>query len=277
MKTIYRKEKIKMFLKDYYFGYGKWITLLRLIGGPGLILIGLDLYRKGFDKFSVAYSGFCILYGIYMIFKPYLWVLFRLDNYRTENIAIQVDEDSLLLTDDKNESKIGFETFKKIFDRKSYYSFVISKSQRLRIPKRLIDKSGQEIIEDRIKTHYNILYKNDGFVRRYSEGFKLKILAELSTGNYSKKKLGEIYGINRTTINEWIKKYDRKDLMNTRVIVETQDETTRLKALQKEIKQLKELLIKKDLDRLVLDSYLEVAAEKLGCKSVEELKKNLSI
>jgi len=65
--------------------------------------------------------------------------------------------------------------------------------------------------------------------------------------------------------------------MNTRVIVETQDETTRLKALQKEIKQLKELLIKKDLDRLVLDSYLEVAAEKLGCKSVEELKKNLSI
>jgi len=125
--------------------------------------------------------------------------------------------------------------------------------------------------------HVAIMYKNDGFVRRYSEGFKLKILAELSTGNYSKKKLGEIYGINRTTINEWIKKYDRKDLMNTRVIVETQDETTRLKALQKEIKQLKELLIKKDLDRLVLDSYLEVAAEKLGCKSVEELKKNLSI
>ncbi len=117
------------------------------------------------------------------------------------------------------------------------------------------------------------MYKNDGFVRRYSEGFKLKILAELSTGNYSKKKLGEIYGINRTTINEWIKKYDRKDLMNTRVLVETQDETTRLKALQKEIKQLKELLIKKDLDRLVQDSYLEVAAEKMGYKNVAELKK----
>lgn len=121
------------------------------------------------------------------------------------------------------------------------------------------------------------MYKNDGIVRRYSEGFKLKILAELSTGNYSKKQLGEIYGINRTTINEWIKKYNRKDLMNTRILVETQDETTRIKALQKEIKQLKELLIKKDLDKLVMDSYLEVAAEKLGYKSVEELKKNLNI
>ena len=108
--------------------------------------------------------------------------------------------------------------------------------------------------------HVAKMYKNDGIVRRYSEGFKLKILAELSTGNYSKKQLGEIYGINRTTINEWIKKYNRKDLMNTRILVETQDETTRIKALQKEIKQLKELLIKKDLDKLVMDSYLEVVA-----------------
>jgi transposase-like protein len=65
------------------------------------------------------------------------------------------------------------------------------------------------------------MYKNDGIVKRYSEGFKLKILAELSKGKFSKKKLGEIYGINRTTINEWIKKYNRKDLMNTRILVET--------------------------------------------------------
>jgi len=121
------------------------------------------------------------------------------------------------------------------------------------------------------------MYNNNQIVRRYSEGFKLKILAELSTGKYTKKKLGDIYGINRTTINEWIKKYDRKDLMNTRILVETTDETTRLKALQKEIKQLKELLIKKDLDRLVQDSYLDVASAKLGYKNVGELKKNLNI
>jgi len=144
-----------MFIQDYYFGYGKWITILRLIGGPGLILIGLDLYKKGFDKFSVAYSGFCFLYGIYMILKPYLWVLFRLDNYKTENIEVKVNNDFLLLKDDQNESKIGFETFKKIFDKKSYFSFVISKSQRLRIPKRLIENEEQDIIKNRIKTHYN--------------------------------------------------------------------------------------------------------------------------
>lgn len=121
------------------------------------------------------------------------------------------------------------------------------------------------------------MYKNDGILRKYSEGFKLKILAELSTGKYSKRELGDIYGVNRTTINEWVKKYNRKDLMNTRILVETKGETSRLKALQKEIKQLKELLIKKDLDKLAMDSYLEVAAEKLGYKNVDELKKNLNI
>lgn len=121
------------------------------------------------------------------------------------------------------------------------------------------------------------MYKNDGYVRRYSESFKLKVLAELTKGNHSKRQIALTYGIQSSTINVWIKKYDRKDLMNTRVTVQTDDELTRIKALQKELKQLKDLLIKKDLDKLVTDSYLEVAAENLGYKDVEELKKNLNI
>ena len=121
------------------------------------------------------------------------------------------------------------------------------------------------------------MYNNNKIIRRYSESFKLKLLSELSNGNHTKSKLAKIYGINPSTINEWIKKYDRKDLMNSRVMIETKDEISRLKALQKEIKQLKDLLIKKDLDKLVTDTYLEVAAESLGYKNVEELKKNLNI
>jgi transposase len=121
------------------------------------------------------------------------------------------------------------------------------------------------------------MYKNDGITRRYSEGFKLKVLAELSSGKYNKSELGRFYGINRTTLNKWIEQYDRKDLMNTRILVETNDEIGRIKALQKEVEQLKSLLLKKDLDKLIVDSYLEVAATNLGYKNVDELKKNLNI
>src|SRR4030042_5937610 len=108
------------------------------------------------------------------------------------------------------------------------------------------------------------MYKNERVTRRYSECFKLKILSELSTVKYSKRELSRIYGLQSSTINEWIKKYDRKDLMNTRIMVENEDEISRVKALQKELEQLKKLLIKKDLDQLANDSYLEVAAEMLG-------------
>jgi hypothetical protein len=159
MKTFYRKEKISMFLHDYYFGYSKWITFLRLFGGPIILLIGLDLYKNGYDKFSVAYSGFCLIYGVYLILKPYLWFLLRLDNFKTGNVEIKVSNDFLLLIDEHNESKIGFETFKNIFDKKSYFTFVISKTQRLRLPKRLIENEEQEIIKSKIKTHYNTAYK----------------------------------------------------------------------------------------------------------------------
>ena len=121
------------------------------------------------------------------------------------------------------------------------------------------------------------MYKNEQVIRRYSEGFKLKILTELSTGKYSKKQLGNIYGIDRSTINEWIKKYDRKDLMNTRIMIENEDDLSRIQALQKEIEQLKKVIVKKDLEMLVNDSYLEVIAEKYGYKNVAELKKNINI
>jgi hypothetical protein len=151
MNSLYRKEKIVLFLKDYYFGYNKWITILRLIGGPLLITLGLDLYIKGFDKSSIAYSGFCILYGVYMIFKPYLWILFRLDSFKTEKVEISIDDNFFTIKDHKNESKIGFDSFINIYDKKDHFVFVISKSQRLRIPKRLIEVDEQEIIRNKIK------------------------------------------------------------------------------------------------------------------------------
>ena len=79
------------------------------------------------------------------------------------------------------------------------------------------------------------MYKNGQVTRRYSEGFKIKVLDELSSGKYSKRQLSMIYGLQCSTMNGWIKKYNRKELMNTRIMVENQDDISRLKALNKEI------------------------------------------
>ena len=78
------------------------------------------------------------------------------------------------------------------------------------------------------------MYRNDKVIRRYIEPFKLKILAKLTIVKHTKSELCKLFSIAPTTVNEWIKKYKRKDLMNTRVRVETKDEISRIKALQKE-------------------------------------------
>lgn len=121
------------------------------------------------------------------------------------------------------------------------------------------------------------MLKNRHNIRQFSESFKLKVLAELSKGKYTKQELCRLYDIGYSTLNDWIRKYGREDLMNKRITVGTMDELSRVKALEKEVAKLKELLIKKDLDSLVLDSYLAIAAKELGFKSVEELKKKLDI
>ena len=120
------------------------------------------------------------------------------------------------------------------------------------------------------------MLKNQQTIKRFSESVKLKVLSELGEGKYTKRELSRIYNVGPSTITDWIHKYQRKDLLNQRVTVESMEELSRIHALQKEIVQLKELLVKKDLDQLVVDSYLEVAAKQLGFKNGEELKKKLA-
>ena len=118
--------------------------------------------------------------------------------------------------------------------------------------------------------------KNNFVTKRYSEGFKLKILSELSSGKYSKNELAKRYGLNVTTITRWVVGYKRFDLMNKRVVIQNPGEASQLQALRKELEQLRKLLVRKELELLAGESYLEVVARQHGYKDVEELKKNLN-
>ena len=88
------------------------------------------------------------------------------------------------------------------------------------------------------------MYKNDKVIRRYSEPFKLKILDELSIGKHTKSELCKLYSIAPTTVNVWIKKYNRKDLMNTRVKVETNTKYLELRHFKKKLNSLKNYYLK---------------------------------
>jgi hypothetical protein len=53
------------------------------------------------------------------------------------------------------------------------------------------------------------------------------------------------------------------------------DEKDKIKELEKRISELKNLIVNKDLKLFENDVYLEILAEQLSFKDVDELKKNL--
>ena len=112
-------------------------------------------------------------------------------------------------------------------------------------------------------------------IKRYSENFKLKVLHELESGKYTTYELVKLYGISPGSIYHWIKKYSRFDLLHKQVIIQTMDEKDKIRQLENQIKQLKELLIEKDLTNITNQVFFEDAIKQLGFRSFEEFKKNV--
>ena len=121
------------------------------------------------------------------------------------------------------------------------------------------------------------MLKDNRIVKSYSESFKLQVISELETGALSKNALVKKYDISYPSLHNWIKKYGKLELLNKRVKIQTLEETDKIKKLEEEIRQLKELLVQKDIKGYLDEAYLEYAAKQLGFKSVEELKKKLKL
>ena len=77
------------------------------------------------------------------------------------------------------------------------------------------------------------MLKNDKPLKRYSEAFKLKVLSELASGKYNKNEIQKVYGISTASIGDWLRKYNRLDLFNSVLKVESLEELERIKALEK--------------------------------------------
>jgi transposase-like protein len=119
------------------------------------------------------------------------------------------------------------------------------------------------------------MLKDNRTVKRYSESFKLKILKEIETGKYSKSEVRVIYDLSPGTLYSWIKKYSRFDLLNRQVKILTMSEKDKIKELEKQIQQLKELLVEKDLTNLTDKVYFQDAVRQLGFKDIEDFKKKV--
>lgn len=108
--------------------------------------------------------------------------------------------------------------------------------------------------------------------KRYSESFKIQIVHEYEAGS-SMNALRKKYGITGSeTIHRWIKEYAPEGLRDQLIRIQTAEEVNQVRKLEAEVKALKEALVKVSLEKLALESTLEVLQE--AGVVTDEAKKN---
>ena len=110
---------------------------------------------------------------------------------------------------------------------------------------------------------------------RYSEAFKMRVVSEIESGkfksNLEARKRYDIRG--GSTINTWIHKYGKDYLLSKVVIVQTTEERDQLKAMKKEIHELKSALSDAHLDLRLEKAWVKIACKQAGIKDVDTFKK----
>ena len=108
-------------------------------------------------------------------------------------------------------------------------------------------------------------------IKRYSVSFKQKVVNEIEEEGLSISEVRRRYNIKgESTVQNWIKKFGKKHLLNTIVRIEMKDEKDRVKELEEEVKKLKIALADAVLARDVYKTTLEVTDEHYKT----DLKKN---
>jgi len=106
--------------------------------------------------------------------------------------------------------------------------------------------------------------------KRYSEAFKREVVREYEAGA-SATRLREKYGIQGgSTVTQWVRKYGREGSRYELMVIQKPEEQTEVKALKQRIAELEKALAQLTLDKLMLESTVEVLEEELG----RDVKKN---
>jgi transposase len=112
--------------------------------------------------------------------------------------------------------------------------------------------------------------KKSKVFRKYSLAFKQQVVREYEAGA-SLLELKGRYGIGGgNTVREWVEKYGRAGLRHKVMVIQSPEEQNQVKALKAKIGQLEKVVAALSLEKLMLETVLEVAEAELGI----DLKKN---
>jgi hypothetical protein len=149
--NISQLEKIKIFLNEYYFGYGIFFSILRIIGGPLILTMGLNQYFNGNTKFGIGYSGFMIFFGIYYLLKPLIIVLTQKSWFQNFDLEYKIQPEKIIIQSEKSKSELDYSELKTVLKRKTYYALKTNSKQGIYLPTKLLEPTEIEILNKLIK------------------------------------------------------------------------------------------------------------------------------
>jgi transposase len=113
---------------------------------------------------------------------------------------------------------------------------------------------------------------------RYSMSFKQQVVEDVESGRFGTlRAVSEHYGIGGAeTVRKWLGRLGRNHLIPKVVRVEKPDEADQIRQLKKQIRQLQQALGKTQLEKVMSESFLEIACERLG-EDCDEFKKKVAM
>ena|SRR5688500_9374325 len=112
-------------------------------------------------------------------------------------------------------------------------------------------------------------------VIRYSEAFKHQVVKEVEDGHCTCAEAHKKYGIRGVnTIQYWMKRMGKLQGLPKVIRVEKPDEKSKLKELERQIRQLKNSLAETQVRYLMAESQFEIVCEQQGLDP-QEVKKKL--
>jgi transposase-like protein len=110
-------------------------------------------------------------------------------------------------------------------------------------------------------------YQNSGLQREtryFSEEFRKRKVLEIESRLISIAEICRQYGVSATAVYKWIYKYSVMRKKGIKVVVESDSDTARIKALQDHVSELEKLLGQKQFELEFLEKQIQIASEKYG-------------
>lgn len=144
-------EKIKIFLNEYFFGYGILFSTLRIVGGPLILIMGLNQYFNGNTKSEIGYSGFMIFFGIYYMLKPLIIVLTQKAWFKNFDLDYEIEPEKIVIKSDKSKSELDYSDLKTVLKRKTYFAMKTKSKQGIYLPIKFLEPNEIDILNNLIK------------------------------------------------------------------------------------------------------------------------------